>query len=61
MSRGFILRRLGQHHRGVAGQIAVRGVARGRDLDIGEVEALGKRALGLQRPSAARMRLCTSA
>ena len=44
------LRRLGEHERGVAGEVAVRGIARGQHLDIGEVEPLGKRAIGLQRP-----------
>ena len=41
--------RLGQHQRGVAGEIAVRGIARRRHLDVGEVEPAGKRAIGLQR------------
>ena len=46
---GFILRRLGKHQGGIARQIAVRGIARGRDLDVGEVEPPGKHAIGLQR------------
>ena len=49
MSRGFILRGLGQHHRGVAGEVAVRGIPRRRHLDVGEVEPGRQRALALQR------------
>ena len=44
------LGRLGQHHGGVAGEIAVRGIARRRHLDIGEDRA---------RP-AARPRACSA-
>ena len=40
---------LGQHERGVAGEVAVRGIAWRHHLDVGKVEPLGKRAIGLQR------------
>ena len=49
MSRGFIFAALASTSAALRGEIAMRGIARRRHLDVGEDRAPGKRALGLQR------------